>query len=43
MKFNAVKKYAFCWSNSKFGGAGMVTVLHLPSPPPSTDQSAMGV
>ena len=43
MKLNAVTKLAFYWSNSTFGGAGMVTVLHLPSPPPSTDQSAMGV
>ena len=24
----------FFWSNSKFGGAGMVTVLHLPYPTP---------
>ena len=37
MKFNAVNKFAFCWSNSKFGGTGMVTVLHLPFPPPYTD------
>ena len=34
MKFKAVNKFTFCWSNSKFGGAGMVTVLHLPYPTP---------